>query len=313
MSHHLEPPGPGDRSLVRLAAVRRFPNAAPLVLGVVLVALIAFGDWVTGPELSFSVLYMGAVVAVTWLGSRRHGMLVAGLAAAESLLATVLGHGALGPADIWNASTQLAVLVLTATLIGSLRRALVDQRRMAMVDPLTGAMNRRAFQLVAERERLRAGREGTPLSLAYFDLDDFKEINDRLGHAAGDDLLTGFATAVNETIRGTDLLARIGGDEFVLLLPDTDAREAMLVVDRVRNLLVDETGSGATVTTSVGIATFRFPPNTVDALLAGADDLLYQAKGRGGDTVAGMVIVGPWTRWSDSMSISKPADTTRVF
>jgi diguanylate cyclase (GGDEF)-like protein len=280
---------------------------------VVLVALIAAADWATGPELSFSVLYMGAVIAVTWLGSRRHGMLVAGLAAAESLLATLVANDSVGLADVWNASTQFVVLILVAALIGSLRHALADQRRMAMVDPLTGAMNRRAFQLVAERERLRAGREGTPLTLAYFDIDRFKEINDRLGHGAGDRLLAEFSTAVDEMIRGTDLFARMGGDEFVLLLPDTDARDAMLVVDRVRKLLLDDATAGHPVTTSVGIATFRFPPSTVDALLAEADDLLYQAKDRGGDTVVGMVIVGPWTRWSDSLHLSRPVDQTRVF
>ena len=305
---HFEPVE--ERSPVRLSLVRRFPNAVPLVLGMVLVALIAAGDWVTGPELSFSVLYMGTVVAVTWIGSRRHGMLVAWLAAAESLLAVALKRGAPTAADVWNATTQLVVLLFTAALIGSLRRALADQRRMAMVDPLTGAMNRRAFQLVAERERMRAGREGTPLSLAYLDLDGFKEVNDRFGHGAGDDLLAEFATRVTNEIRGTDLLARIGGDEFVLLLPDTDAREAVVVVDRVRTLL-DETFPDTSVTTSAGIATYRFPPNTVDAMLAGADDLLYQAKERGGDTVVGMVIVGPWTRWESE--ISRSSDTTRVF
>jgi diguanylate cyclase (GGDEF)-like protein len=301
---------PGDRSLVRFAVVRRFPNAAPLMLGIVLVAVIAVGDWVTGPDLSFSVLYVGTVVAVTWLGSRRHGMLVAGLAAAESLLAVAVTRGTPTPADVWNASTQLIVLVLTAALIGSLRRALCEQRRMAMVDTLTGAMNRRAFQLVAERERIRAGREGTPLSLAYLDLDGFKEINDRLGHAAGDELLSGFAERVASEIRGTDLFARIGGDEFVLALPDTDAREAVLVVDRVRNLLTD-TRPDLAVTASAGIATYRFPPNTVDAMLAGADDLLYEAKERGGDSVVGMVIVGPWTRWTTEFTGSP--DSTRVF
>jgi diguanylate cyclase (GGDEF)-like protein len=306
-------PEPRHDTLVRFAIVRRFPNAAPLLLGVVLVALIAAADWATGPELSFSVLYMGAVIAVTWLGSRRHGMLIAGLASAESLLATVVANDSVGLADVWNASTQFVVLILVAALIGSLRHALADQRRMAMVDPLTGAMNRRAFQLVAERERLRAGREGTPLTLAYFDIDRFKEINDRLGHGAGDRLLAEFSTAVDEMIRGTDLFARMGGDEFVLLLPDTDAREAMLVVDRVRKLLLDDETAGHPATTSVGIATFRFPPSTVDALLAEADDLLYQAKDRGGDTVVGMVIVGPWTRWSDSLHLSRPVDQTRVF
>jgi diguanylate cyclase (GGDEF)-like protein len=301
-----------DQSLVRFAIVRRFPNAAPLLVGVVLVALIAVADWATGPELSFSVLYLGAVVAVTWLGTRRHGMLVAVLAAAASLLAAVVADGTIAVATLWNATTQLLVLLLAATAIGSLRHAVVEQRRMAMVDPLTGAMNRRAFELVAERERLRAGRDGSPLTLAYFDLDHFKQINDRLGHAAGDRILQEFTTAAEETIRGTDLLARIGGDEFVLLLPDTDAREAMVVVDRVRKILKDEEALAHPMTSSVGIASYRFPPSSVDAMLAGADELLYQAKDRGGDTVVGMVIVGPWTRWSDQVHLSESAEQIKV-
>ncbi|MEX1208021.1 MAG: GGDEF domain-containing protein [Acidimicrobiia bacterium] len=304
---------PEDHSLVRFAIVRRFPNAAPLLIGVVLVALIAVADWATGPELSFSVLYLGAVVAVTWLGTRRHGMLVAVLASAESLLASVIVDGTIAVATLWNASTQLLVLLLAATAIGSLRHAVVEQRRMAMVDPLTGSMNRRAFQLVAERERLRAGRDGSPLTLAYFDLDHFKQLNDRLGHAAGDRILEKFTAAAEDTIRGTDLLARIGGDEFVLLLPDTDAREAMVVVDRVRKILKDEETLGHPMTSSVGIASYRFPPSSVDAMLAGADELLYQAKDRGGDTVVGMVIVGPWTRWSDSFHLPEPAEKFQVI
>lgn len=304
---------PEDQSLVRFAIVRRFPNAAPLLIGVVLVALVAVADWATGPELSFSVLYLGAVVTVTWLGSRRHGMLVAGLAASVSLLAAAIGQGTVSPATLWNSSTQLLVLLLAAAAIGSLRHAVIEQRRMAMVDPLTGAMNRRAFHLVAERERLRAGRDGSPLTVAYFDLDHFKAMNDRLGHAAGDQLLVDLTAAASETIRGTDLFARIGGDEFVLLLPDTDAREAMVVVDRVRTLLRDDKTLDHQITSSVGIASFRFPPNSVDAMLAKADELLYQAKERGGDTVVGMVIVGPWTRWSDEVHLPEPAEQIRVI
>jgi two-component system cell cycle response regulator len=115
-------------------------------------------------------------------------------------------------------------------------------------------------------------------------------------------------------VRGTDIVCRMGGDEFVLLLPDTDAREAMIVVDRVRHQIYEHCMIDARpITTSVGIATYRFPPSTVDALISGADELMYRAKARGGDTVVGMVIVGPWTRWSDSVSLVQPAEQTRVF
>lgn len=298
-SHMAEP-------IVRIPLIRRFPNGAPLVVGVVLATGIAALDWVTGPGVSFSLLYVIAVMSVTWLGTRRHGVLVASLAASQSLLAAHAGTG-VGSSDLWNGTMLFGVLIVVTILVGALRTALADQRRHATMDPLTGAMNRRAFALIAERERLRAGRDGSPLSLAYFDLDDFKAVNDTLGHSTGDTVLTAFASAVDGSVRGTDLFARLGGDEFVLLLPATDAREALVVVDRARRLLAGTcTVDGRALTTSVGLATFRFPPANVDAMIAAADELMYQSKGRGGNTVVGMVYVGPWTRWSRTMEENEP-------
>ncbi|MEE9299244.1 MAG: GGDEF domain-containing protein, partial [Acidimicrobiia bacterium] len=262
-----------------------------MIIGTFLVSAIAALDWVTGPEVSVSLLYAVAVSAVTWLGTRRHGFLVSGLAAAESLGAYVLADGGLAVSAVWNTATRLGVLLVIAALVSALASSLVEQRNRAMIDPLTGAMNRRSFQMIAERERLRAGRTATPLSLAYFDLDDFKDVNDRLGHSTGDRLLRVFAAAMRAGIRGSDVLCRMGGDEFVLLLPDTDARQAVVVVDRVRGILAECCRSEETgVTASTGIATYRFPPATVDAMIAGADELMYRAKARGGDTVVGTVV-----------------------
>ena len=292
--------------IVRIPLIRRYPNAGPLVIGVLLATGIAALDAITGPRVSFSLLYVIAVMSVTWLGTRRHGMLVAALAASQSLYAAYAGAG-LASSDVWNAAMLFGVLLLVTILVGALGTALIEQRRHATLDPLTGAMNRRAFALIAERERLRAGRDGSPLSLAYFDLDDFKVVNDRRGHSVGDSILTAFSDAVVGAVRGTDLFARFGGDEFVLLLPGTDAREAMVVVDRVRRVLGEtEQIDGNALTASVGLATFRFPPSTVDGMIAAVDELMYQAKNRGGNTVVGMVFVGPWTRWSRTMEDNAP-------
>jgi len=290
------------RTLVRSRLIRRYPQGAPVVIGTILVSAIAALDWTTGPSISVALLYAVAVIAVTWVGTRRHGMLVAALAGAESLWAHVLADGGLAATALWNAFTRLGVLVVLVSLVAALRVSLIEQRHRAMTDGLTGALNRRSFGLIAERERLRAGRTGTALSLAYFDLDEFKSVNDRLGHDVGDRLLRVFAASVRAGVRGTDALCRIGGDEFVLMLPDTDAREAVIVVDRVRRILAQCCSREAVdVTTSVGITTYRFPPSTVDAMIAGADKLMYQAKDRGGDTVVGTVVVGPWSRWSDHL------------
>ncbi|WKZ81621.1 MAG: diguanylate cyclase [Acidimicrobiia bacterium] len=295
---------PRETTLVRFPLIRRFPNGAPLAVGVVLATGIAGLDWWSGPAYSLSLLYVLAVMAVSWIGTRRHGIVVAALAAGEQMIA---GSGVTVLARLWNSVMLGGVLMIVAVMLCSLRRSLVDQRRHATIDNLTGAMNRRSFAIIAERERLRAGRDGSPLTMAYFDIDAFKTVNDAHGHALGDRILEAFAEAVESTIRGTDLFARLGGDEFVLLLPDTDAHRAMVAVDRVRQRLAATcVVDGSPLTTSVGVATFRFPPHSVDAMIAGADELMYQAKQRGGDTVVGMVFIGPWARWSDTMAAGEP-------
>lgn len=292
-----------DMTLVRSHLVRRHPTGAPLLIGTALVTTISCVDWATGSDVSVGLLHTLAIITVTWLGSRRNGLLVSGLAAVESLAAAVWSIGGLTIPSVWNATTRLGVLALITILVATLRDSLVEQRNLATVDPLTGSLNRRAFSLVAERERLRAGRSGTAITVAYFDLDHFKTVNDRLGHATGDRLLRVFAASVRAGIRSTDILCRMGGDEFALMLPDTDARDAVVVVDRVRHMLAELCDAEeATITTSVGIATYRFPPSSVDTMIAGADELMYQAKGRGGDSVVGSVVVGPWARWSDHVA-----------
>jgi diguanylate cyclase (GGDEF)-like protein len=295
-----------SESIVRIPLVRRFPDAAPLMVGALLATGIAALDLATDPALSFGLWYVLVVITATWLGRRRHGLLIAGLASAESLLAAVGDNRTLTPTDVWNASTRLVVLVVVAGLLDALRRALIHQRQHATTDDLTGAMNRRSFGLIAERERLRAGRDGAPLTLAYFDVDRLKEHNDVHGHQAGDELLAAFASAVEDSVRGTDVFTRIGGDEFAILLPQTDARDATVIVDRVRRLLGDIAPGDTRMTTSVGVATFRFPPSTVDGMLAEADRLMYRAKAAGGDTMVGMVFVGPWSRWSQTMADNQP-------
>jgi diguanylate cyclase (GGDEF)-like protein len=273
----------------------------PTLLGIVLVSAVAGLDYLTGTAVSVDLLYVLAVMAVTWIGCRRHAVLVAVLAAAEGLLAQIAaGPGAtLTLPDVWNALTDLVVLTLVAVLLDSLHRALEHQRHLAAVDSLTGALNRRAFEISAERERLRAARHGTALTLAYLDVDHFKTANDRMGHHAGDRVLAEVARAVTGAVRGTDIFARVGGDEFVLLLPETDAREAMTVVQRVRTAAADAArAAGYPAALSAGIATFRYPPESVDTMLSAADDLLYKAKAAGRDRVVGAVMPGPWPRWA---------------
>ena len=288
-----------DRTLVRIGAFTRWPNAAPLTFGVFLVTLIAVCDNLTGRTFSVGFLYVGAAVVVTWLGTMRSAMLVAALAVTESLLADLMGSWDLTRTMVLNAATSFGVMLFIVWIISSLRRSLIQQRHLAMVDPLTGALNRRSFSIAADRERLRAARTGLPVSMAYLDLDDFKGVNDRHGHKAGDHLLRIFAETVSSSIRGTDIFARIGGDEFIVMFPETGARDAISVVQRITRTIGDHCCTeDERISASVGIMTFQYPPATVDAMISEADRMMYQAKSVGPGQIVGAVAAGPWLRWA---------------
>ncbi len=273
------------------------------ISGVAAVTAIAAADWLTGPTVSLEMLYAVAVMAAAWIGGFRHGVLAAGLAATDTLAvhAARMDPIMITPGALWNGATRFGALLLVAALVGRLRTTLSEQRHHAMTDPLTGALNRRAFIIAAERERLRAAREQTPITVAYLDLDGFKSINDRLGHALGDEILTRFADTIAATIRGSDLLCRIGGDEFAILLPATDARSAVVVLNRIRSRLAKRCAAcpDTTVTASIGAATFHEPPATTEEMIGHADRLMYRAKRSGRDRIVGAVISGPWHRWGD--------------
>jgi diguanylate cyclase (GGDEF)-like protein/PAS domain S-box-containing protein len=155
-------------------------------------------------------------------------------------------------------------------------------REQALSDPLTGVANRRRLGQALRAETRRANREGTPLSLVFIDLDDFKAINDAFGHAHGDRVLKAFAALVQSQLRAHDLLARSGGDEFVILMPNTTQDEAGACVERIRGVLqqLPIAGLQRLLTASFGISAHD-PGEGMEAPLLRADQALYRAKGNG--------------------------------
>jgi diguanylate cyclase (GGDEF)-like protein len=177
------------------------------------------------------------------------------------------------------ALTLGAVMMVNAELIARARHA-------ADHDHLTGAASRRAFFDLAAREQARSLRHASPLSLLLFDVDHFKRINDTHGHAAGDRVLADIVEATSAVVRGIDTVARLGGEEFAVLLPDTAAGTALLVAERLRQALdraPDAAGFGYTV--SIGVATLH-PGESIAAMLSRADAALYAAKAGGRNAVA---------------------------
>ena len=162
-----------------------------------------------------------------------------------------------------------------------LREAYQRIEELAELDELTGAFNRRCIMRMLNEEIDRAERNGTPLALALIDLDWFKRINDGFGHPIGDEVLRTFAITIFANIRGIDRFGRYGGEEFLLLLPNTSREEAHAMLERLREIVAEldwtAFSPGMQVTLSAGIATMTLG-ETADAALARADSALYTAK-----------------------------------
>jgi diguanylate cyclase (GGDEF)-like protein len=272
-------------------------GATAIALGLVL--CVGIGDELTGPA-NFTLLYLCPIAFGTWLVGRRAGLLVSVVSAAVSLATdSRLAHGSSPAVVVWNVLVQLGVFVALTLLLDALRSRLIFEQQAARTDPLTGIANRREFLEAAELELARTRRHLRPLTVAYLDLDEFKNVNDRFGHEAGDAVLVTVATTLREATRAVDGVARLGGDEFGLLLPETDGPTAEALVGRLKATLADAVQErGWPVTASIGVATFHRAPRSVDEMINRADELMYQATraGKGGvrfEVVARAIVERP--------------------
>lgn len=155
-------------------------------------------------------------------------------------------------------------------------------------DQLTGTLNRRGLEDAFQRELARSDRTGSPVTVAVLDLDNFKRLNDTYGHQAGDEALIHLTRVVRDTLRPTDVIARFGGEEFVIILPDTDAEEGVKVMTRVQRNLTKRfflhKNEKLLITFSAGVAQ-RAPDEAAEAVIARADQAMYQAKQAGRNRV----------------------------
>jgi len=205
---------------------------------------------------------------------------------------SAMGRLALAPtARGLSRDDRRMLALLEAELGGPLQMTSLyeDARRLATTDALTALLNRRAFIEAVERERARSDRHAYPLSLLLLDVDHFKRVNDEYGHIAGDIVLQGVARVLESVARRSDFVARWGGEEFVVALPQTGEAGARVAGERVRRALAATThkfpdGGTLQVTASIGVASSE-APWSVDALVAAADEAMYAAKARGRNRV----------------------------
>jgi diguanylate cyclase (GGDEF)-like protein len=255
-------------------------------LAAVAVLAIAYVDAVTGVELRVFPLYFVPVLAASLRLGRWPGLATAAVCAGAWYVSNLVA-GLHNPAvDLANLFVMAVAFAVVALLGAAQRSWLHRERTLSRTDDLTGLLNGRGFYEAAAVELARSARYHHTLTVAYLDLDDFKEVNDRFGHARGDAVLVAVARAMRRACRSTDLVARLGGDEFVVLFPETarDAAEAALV--KVRSRVRDAAGhDGQGVTMSVGSVSFASPPAEVEALVHEADRAMYDAKALGKDAL----------------------------
>jgi diguanylate cyclase (GGDEF)-like protein len=263
---------------------------ASLTLRAVLPALlVAVVDYATGKQFEVAALYVAVVMYASWVGGVKFGLLAAAVSASAIIF---LGLYQGFPYDstfyfIVNVVNKVFILAAVALAVSRARRNHVEAIGYARTDPLTNLANRRAFEERLVLECHRRNRTGAKIACAYIDVDDFKTVNDTLGHEIGDAVLVAVAQTVTGHLRSTDLAARLGGDEFSVLLPGTGRDEAMTVIGRIRDGLLEAMkDQNWTVTFSIGLAIVEDSHAAPADLLAQADRLMYEAKRGGKNRIA---------------------------
>ncbi len=274
-----------------ILSLTRLERPTALALGLALFVLVAVLDAVAAPELNAHTLFLLPIVLVAWNVDAAWAVAFALAAGAVAVLNGLAfahpAHGGIGLLLV-SALLRTAVYLLVALAIAKLMRRLYDQEcSLSRTDFLTGLPNRYAFYDVVAWELERQRRYGGPLSVIYLDCDNFKQVNDAFGHSAGDNLLKTVAREIERNVRSTDLPARLGGDEYAVLLPETSGEAALGVAQALRGALIQAMRAhGWDVTFSIGVAGFQSPPSGVDELIDAADRLMYRAKQAGKDRIA---------------------------
>jgi diguanylate cyclase (GGDEF)-like protein len=241
----------------------------------------------------FPLIVGGAALVVT----PRVTLLLATAASVAYLIAISAGPNA--PVDQKTVATvgiNLTALILLAyvamVIAREQRRAKDAAIRLSTVDPLTGLFNRTFFFAAVEREIARSARSGRGFCLLMMDLDELKSVNDRYGHFIGDRVLRGVGEVIRDGVRRIDIAARYGGDEFVVLLPETEASGAYVLAEKIRLGVVDLSVQGTEARTSVSTGVVSYPDDgqNSDELMIAADQAMYASKRSGKNRVMGIPV-----------------------
>ena len=266
------------------------------ITALVIVAFVGALNYQVGQDVSLLLFYLVPVIQTTWFVGARAGIIMAFICGAVWFAVNyILTPNGLPPiVSFWNTSMRLGIFLTVVYIISiqsALKRSLEKEKELSRTDFLTGAFNPRSFAEATATEISRASRYGHHFSVAYIDLDDFKAVNDTYGHTTGDLLLKTVVESIRKSIRSTDSLARMGGDEFAVLFPEAGEEAALVIVHKIQEKLAEIIAKkGWPVTASIGLVTYVKPPQSYDEMLKRVDGVMYQAKQSGKNNVKQEII-----------------------
>lgn len=229
---------------------------------------------------------------LSWVTNSQVGIVISFISAGIWLAVDVLSeeHFAHPIIYLWNAAIRFGFFLLTVLLL-KIGKDLEIEKGIARTDYLTGAVNSRLFNEIIQMEIDRSNRYRHPITIAFIDIDCFKSINDQFGHSIGDKGLETVVRSMQKYLRKTDIVARVGGDEFAILLPEAGTDVAQIAISKMQHELLKEMRANHwTVTFSIGVMTFTSPPASADEALNIADKLMYSVKNNGKDSISYMTI-----------------------
>ncbi len=181
-----------------------------------------------------------------------------------------------------NFFLNFLVFLIIALIVGQTRKSLLKEMTLSRTDYMTGAVNKRFFTEILGQEIDRMKRGGHPFSLVFIDMDNFKKANDTFGHSAGDSILKTGVIVMKSITRKIDTTCRLGGDEFLILMPNTDSKDSLIVLTRLQEKFLSEMHKNDyPVTLSIGVVAFNNVPESVDIAIKAGDAAMYEAKNSG--------------------------------